>query len=174
VVFGAGRIWDDAKNIAVLCQAAQDLDVKIRVAGDDISPDGSTHDLKGVEFLGPLNRSQMTVEMGRAVVFASPALYEPFGLTILEAGLSACALVLADIPTLRELWGGAATFVDPRDVRSWHHTLSWLTRNPARAAEQGRRARSRALAYTSERMADAYCDAYGTLTSTKLMTEAAA
>jgi glycogen(starch) synthase len=175
VVFGGGRLWDEAKNIAVLCQAAHGLDAKIRVAGDDISPDGSTHDLKGVEFLGPLSRGQMTVEMGRAAVFASPALYEPFGLTILEAALSECALVLADIPTLRELWDGAAIFVDPHDVRGWHDTLSFLTRNPQRATEHGRRARSHALAYTSERMADAYCDAYGKLLScTDLVTEAAA
>ena len=33
-----------------------------------------------------------------------PARYEPFGLSILEAALSGCALVLGDLPSLRELW----------------------------------------------------------------------
>ncbi len=31
-----------------------------------------------------------------------PARYEPFGLSVLEAALSGCALVLGDIPSLRE------------------------------------------------------------------------
>ena len=39
------------------------------------------------------------------------ALYEPFGLAVLEAAQAGCALVLSDIPTFRELWDGAALFV---------------------------------------------------------------
>ena len=34
--------------------------------------------------------------MQRAEVFVSPAVYEPFGLTVLEAAAAGCALVLAD------------------------------------------------------------------------------
>ena len=52
---------------------------------------------------------------GDASIFALPARYEPFGLSILEAALSGCALVLGDLPSLRELWTGAAMFVPPDD-----------------------------------------------------------
>jgi glycosyltransferase involved in cell wall biosynthesis len=117
----------------------------------------------------------MAAEMSRATVFASPARYEPFGLTILEAALSGCALVLADIPTLRELWDDVATFVESDDVQRWRAALSSLTGDPERAAQRGHKARVRALTYSSERMADAYCDAYRTLLSSDIpITEAAA
>ena len=48
-------------------------------------------------------------------IYASPARYEPFGLGVLEAALSSCALVLGDSPTLREPWSDAALFVPPDD-----------------------------------------------------------
>ena len=41
----------------------------------------------------------------------APARYEPFGLGILEAATQGCALVLGDLPSLVELWKGAARFV---------------------------------------------------------------
>ena len=51
--------------------------------------------------------------IARAAIYALPAHYEPFGLSILEAAMSGCALVLGDIPSLREIWGDAAVFVHP-------------------------------------------------------------
>ena len=44
-------------------------------------------------------------------IFVSVSRYEPFGLAVLEAAHAGCALVLSDIPTFRELWQGAASFV---------------------------------------------------------------
>ena len=68
--------------------------------------------------------------MGRAAIYALPARYEPFGLSILEAALSGCALVIGDIPSLREIWADAALFVpsDGHDaplahVGELHHAL---------------------------------------------------
>src|SRR3546814_15067984 len=51
----------------------------------------------------------------RAGIFVSPSLYEPFGLAVLEAAMSGCALLLSDIPTFRELWDGAAVFTPAGD-----------------------------------------------------------
>ena len=42
------------------------------------------------------------------------ARYEPFGLAVLEAAQAGMRLVLSDIPSFRELWDGAATFVASR------------------------------------------------------------
>ncbi|MEB3829625.1 glycosyltransferase [Phormidium sp. CCY1219] len=55
----------------------------------------------------------------RAAIYAFPARYEPFGLSVLEAALSGCALVLGDIPRLREMWGDAAVFANPDVARRW-------------------------------------------------------
>ena len=49
-------------------------------------------------------------------------MYEPFGLSILEAAASGCALVLGDIPTLRENWSEAAfrEYCDANINRNFH------------------------------------------------------
>src|SRR6202162_3625024 len=57
--------------------------------------------------------------MAAAAIFVAPASYEPFVLSILEATLSICALILGDISSLRENWNGAASFVpldDPAEL----------------------------------------------------------
>jgi glycosyltransferase involved in cell wall biosynthesis len=152
------------------------LDAPLAVAGDDVSPDGGIAALKNVEFLGALDRASLAAEMARASVFASPARYEPFGLTILEAALSECALVLGDIPTLRELWDGAATFVSPDDAEGWREALRTLTSDTVDASEQGLRARGRAERYSAAVMGESYWEAYRALlrAQTQPITEAAA
>src|SRR5207248_1112890 len=87
-------------------------------------------------------------------VFASAALYEPFGLAVLEAASAGCALVLSDIPTFRELWEGAATFVDPMDAEGFACAIEDLIGDTAFRVERGSKARATARRYTPERMAN--------------------
>jgi glycogen(starch) synthase len=98
--------------------------------------------------------------MGRAAVFALPARYEPFGLAALEAALSGCALVLGDIPSLREVWGDAALFVPPDDHEALRAALASLIAGPSLRKDLGRRARERASAYTVEAMTGSTIAAY--------------
>ena len=98
--------------------------------------------------------------LARAAVFAAPARYEPFGLGVLEAARSGCALVLADIATFRELWDGAAHFVAPDDAREWARALEELAQQPARRAALAAAARLRAEDYGLDRMVDNYCRVY--------------
>jgi glycogen(starch) synthase len=163
MVLAAGRLWDDAKNIEVLSRLAGELSVPIAMAGDEVSPDGAQAELENIVWLGRLDRSELAAQMAHAAVFAAPARYEPFGLGILEAALSGCALALGDIPTLRELWDGAALFVDSDDEAGWKRTLSLLTENPSLASDYGLRARKRAARYSAARMAAEYFDAYRTV-----------
>jgi len=163
VVLAAGRLWDEAKNIAVLACAAAGTDLRIRLAGEEISPDGGCANFDGVEFLGRLSPEGLLEAMRLAAVFAAPSRYEPFGLSVLEAARCGCALVLADIPTFRELWSGAATFVAADDVQGWRAALSALISDPALAETQGHAARERSLRYSAEAMADAYGQAYSQL-----------
>jgi glycosyltransferase involved in cell wall biosynthesis len=116
-----------------------------------------------VLWLGRLGFEEIALRMADAAVFVSPARYEPFGLAILEAALSDCALILGDIPTLRELWDGAAIFVNPDDENSLRDALDLLLGDPELAAALGGRARERAGSYGSARMADTYLDAYESL-----------
>jgi glycogen synthase len=93
-------------------------------------------------------------------VFASPARYEPFGLAVLEAAQAGAALVLSDIPTFRELWDGAAVFLDPDDAESWAATLHRLAGAPGMAADLGQRAKLRSYRYDVRAMVDRTLDLY--------------
>lgn len=160
VVFAAGRVWDEAKNLAVLSRVAESLPWPVAIAGDCVSPEGRVRRPPGVQVLGPLAPEAMARQMARASVFAAPALYEPFGLAVLEAALSGCALVLSDIATFRELWDGAAVFVHPDDADGWEEALSGLVHDSDRRGRLQREARERALEYSRAAMTAGTLDIY--------------
>lgn len=162
-VFSAGRFWDEAKNLAALDAAAEGLPWPVEVAGDLGRPGGGECRPRFARALGRLPARGVAERMGRAAIYALPARYEPFGLSALEAALCGCALVLGDIPTLREVWGDAALFVPPGDVAALRKTLRDLISNVARRDEMAHRARERARLYAPEPMAASYHSLYNEL-----------
>jgi glycogen(starch) synthase len=159
-VLAVGRVWDDAKNIAALDRIASGLPWPVVVAGPRRHPHGGSARLRGAKTLGVLGPDRLARAYASASIFALPALYEPFGYSPLEAALSGCALVLGDIPSLREVWGDAACFVPPRDDQALLQTLRWLISEPRVRKEYAKRARARAAEYTPERMTIGYMEAY--------------
>lgn len=159
----AGRLWDEAKNVAILQTAAAAISWPIYAAGECASPDCKNQRLEGLNLLGSLDLAALAQWFGRAAIFVAPARYEPFGLSILEAALSGCALVLGDIESLREIWDDAALFIAPYDADAIATGLLALIRDPSLRAELSRRSRARALEYTPERMAERYLALYETL-----------
>jgi glycosyltransferase involved in cell wall biosynthesis len=151
-VLTAGRIWDEGKNIAVLEAAARRI--RIRAAGEVRDPSGREHLPIGLDLLGQLEPEAMRRAMSVAAVYAHPAIYEPFGLAPLEAALHGCALVLADIPSFRELWEGAAVFVPPRDGDAWAAALQALLEDDPRRGLLAEAARARAGTFRPERQAE--------------------
>lgn len=158
VILAAGRVWDEAKGLHELAAIAPDLSWPIRLAGDAEHPDGGRAHFENVELLGPLPSATLAAEMARAAIYALPARYEPFGLSALEAALSGCALVLGDIPSLREVWGDAALFVDGE--AALRDTLCRLIEDDTLRADYAARALARAGRFTPERMADRYLALY--------------
>jgi glycosyltransferase involved in cell wall biosynthesis len=159
-VLSLGRLWDPARNVAALQTAAPSLPWPVCVGGSDVAPDGARTPLPGIQHLGVLTPDEAAAALARAAVFALPARYQPFGVSIVEAALSGCALVLGDLPSLRELWGGAALFVDPDDTEDLVRALRCLILHPGVRTALGARARSRALDYSLERMALGYLGLY--------------
>ncbi len=155
-VLAAGRMWDKAKNLSVLARAAEGLDWPLVVAGPsgDFAPDPA------IRLTGELSHAELRRLMRRAAIFTSPARYEPFGLSVLEAAAAGCALVLGDIPTFRELWQDAALFVDPCDAHALHRIVAELSRDPSRCTQLQQAARSRAGRYALRRMVDSYVALY--------------
>jgi glycosyltransferase involved in cell wall biosynthesis len=159
-ILTAGRVWDEAKNIAALAQVAPQLSWPVFVAGEARHPEGGTVRFRTVQWLGPLASAELALWLGQAAIFALPARYEPFGLTVLEAGLAGCALVLGDIPSLREVWDSAALFVPPDQPDALAEVLEHLSRDVWWRDLMAQRARARALRYTPARMAHAYATLY--------------
>lgn len=153
LVLGTGRLWDEAKNLAALAGVADRLSWPVALAGEGDSPSGA-------ELLGFLPFDRLRWWLARASIYCAPARYEPFGLGALEAGLAGCALVVGDIPSLHEVWGEAAAYVDPEDPAALVGALESLICDPRRRAALGRRARARAAEYTPEQMADGYVQVY--------------
>lgn len=162
-VLAAGRLWDDAKNIRALATVAPKLPWPVYVAGNREHPNGGTTSLTNLHLLGQLAPSKLAQWYARAAIYALPARYEPFGLTPLEAAGARCALVLGDIPSLRENWEGAATFVPPNDPDALSRALLDLINDPSRCRELADQAESRRRRFTPATMAGAYLTAYGQL-----------
>ncbi len=158
IILAAGRLWDEAKNVAALVTGAHAVPWPIRLAGECRAPGGAAAPIAGdgIDYLGALPHDALLAQMRRAAIFAAPALYEPFGLTVLEAASCGCALVLSDLPSFRELWDGAAAFVDPRDPAMIAATLRTLCRDRTLRERLQRAARARARSYSGAAMRDAY------------------
>ena len=163
--FTAGRLWDEGKNLRALDRAAARLagSVPLLAAGPTEGPGGARVVLGHVRTLGRLGGAEVAHRLAERPVFVSSALYEPFGLSVLEAAQAGCALVLSDIPTFRELWGGAAEFVPAGDDRALAAAIERAARDPDHRARFGAAARARAERYTAEAMAAGTAAAYRAL-----------
>ena len=163
MIFAAGRLWDRAKNIGLLSVAARGLDWPVQIAGpNDADPP------EGVTWLGQLSHEDLRERLQHAAIFVSPALYEPFGLSVLEAAAAGSALVLSDIPTFRELWSGASLFFDPGDSDALRQTLARLCADHPERARLQRAAYEHSLSYSLTRTTDAYLRLYeGLLASSR-------
>jgi glycogen synthase len=162
IILSAGRLWDPAKNVSILIEIADHLTWPVYLAGEtEFEHDGLN--AQGVQYLGCLASEDLSAWMAKAAIFVAPARYEPFGYTVLEAALSGCALVLADIPSLRENWSDSAVFVSACDRLQMRETLEHLIGNAQYRLELAGRARHRAGEFSPEKMAAGYMDIYETL-----------
>jgi glycosyltransferase involved in cell wall biosynthesis len=164
VILASGRVWDPAKNLSEVVSAARDVCWPIEVAGPIAAPRGeAVVNSDNVRLLGQLPRAQLLRRMGHAAIYVAPARYEPFGLGVLEAAREGCALVLSEIPSMRELWDGAALFVRPDDTAQLCDTLNRLTRDSVFRRELQKLAQVCARKYTIAATEGRYTELYDTL-----------
>jgi glycosyltransferase involved in cell wall biosynthesis len=167
LILAAGRAWDPAKNLSSLDACASSLPWPALLAGPVRGPRGQCIELQGLQCLGTLDGRELADWLGRAAIFCAPARYEPFGLSILEAALSGCALVLGDIASLREIWQGAAVYVPPDDPGALRAALLMLIEHDGMRASLAARARARAVAMSAAAMGARYAALYADVSSRK-------
>lgn len=153
----------DVVDTAALSRVAPRVPWPIHFAGSvNHSPDSALA-LPEVDVLGPLTARALAAWLRRSAIFVMPARYEPSGLTVLNAARAGCALVLGDIPSLRELWGDAAMFVPDGDDEALARALTTLAEDSVARGSLSRAARRRALTYSYERCVREYLLAYRVL-----------
>lgn len=156
----AARRWDEAKNVELLRKASPELLWPVRIAGDTEDTTSARPSSPKLGWLGSLERAHLLRWMRSASVFLLPAKYEPFGFTALEAALSGCALVLADLPSLREVWGGAALYFSPDSPAELVRKANVLAEQASLRNSLAARAYERAQCFTVERMVEAHLGIY--------------
>lgn len=162
-VFTAGRLWDEAKNIALLDQVAALIDAPFRAAGPATGPQGERPAMRHLDHLGALDEPALAAELAATPVYVSAAKFEPFGLSVLEAAAAGCPLVLSGIDTFRELWTGAALFAGEETPQAYAAAIARIQADPSLRAHLGEAARVRAARYTPQAMAGAMAALYAGL-----------
>src|SRR6266550_5956007 len=146
-ILSVGRLWDKAKQVALLLQRDQAIPVCIAGSGEEPGKDVGCENeptIKNQQLKGSQSPEQLRGLFADAAIYAATSCYEPFGLAPLEAALSGCALIANDIPTFHELWGDAALYFKRNDADSLADAVRLLSDNPAIRAEYGQRAYERA------------------------------
>jgi len=170
IVFCAGRLWDPGRNLAALASVSNGIPWPVYVADDQQRSPASLRTIKlpqprALRCLGKLSRAEFASWFGRAAIYVQPGCYEPSCLAVLEAAFSGCALVLADIPSLRELWEDVAVFVGPDDEPQLAAALNVLISERSSRESLAQAARERACSFTLRRLADQNLALYGELLS---------
>lgn len=161
IIFSMGRIWDEAKNISLLTEVAARLPWPVYIAGDAVHPSTSQESsLENVHFLGRLSQHEIKQWLARASLFVLPVRYEPFGLAVLEAAMSGCALVVGKTKSLTEVWGDAAVYVNQDDPEQLQAAIEKLIQDEFSRNRMACRAAGHSCTYTSQRMARDYLCVY--------------
>ncbi|HEX6806232.1 MAG TPA: glycosyltransferase family 4 protein [Terriglobales bacterium] len=176
-VLAIGRLLDAAKQVNLLTLESHPVPVCI-VGDDSVEPvrkvplraDVQFRDgCAGVALKGPQSESQLRMLYSKASIYAGTARYEASGMTILEAALSRCALILNDIPPYRELWGNAALYFRTNDSGSLAETVRLLAEDPQLRRNFANRAFQRAReSFNAHRMTDNYVQLYRSIAAKKV------
>jgi glycogen synthase len=169
-VLSVGRLWDEGKQLSLLLD--EDQSVPVDIVGSQAEP-GDVNERRerdatrsGVELLGEQSQRQLRDLYKTTSLYAATSRYEPFGLALLEAAFSRCALLANDIPVFRELWGESAFYFRQNDGKDLARAIRWLSGDPKLRKQYANAAYERACKnFTAERMVGRYERLYQTLTA---------
>ena len=103
--------------------------------------------------LGHVAEADLSALYRGASLFCFPSLVEGFGIPPVEAMASGCPVLAADIPTLREVLGDAAQWVDPFSIEDLRDGLQRLLEDAALAGNLRERGFLQAAQYSWARTA---------------------
>jgi glycosyltransferase involved in cell wall biosynthesis len=124
-----------------------------------------------VRFLGA--RADVASILQLAPIYVQPSAWEGFGIAAVEAMAAGLAVVVSDVPGLREVVGDAGLRFTPGSHLDLAEVLSGLVHNRKRIAVLSERARSRAALFSISRTADEYAALYRQVLTSRQQSEGA-
>jgi len=119
----------------------------LRTEIDRAGPDEHIH------LTGYVSDAELRSLYSSCLGFVFPSLYEGFGLPPLEAMACGAPVIANRIPSLREVLGDAASFVDAENINELKSAMLGLIENPERRALLSDASRNRAADFSWERTA---------------------
>ena len=159
-VLSMGSTGEEAQNFEMLDAVAETLPCPVLFADKRKGMEGRPPAFSHLQVIESPKPAEIARKMAEAAVFALPTRYEPFGHSVLQAALSGCALVLGDVPALRETWGDTALFAPANDRKTFGAALQRVILDVDLRREMAFRARSIALELTPEHMAESMLECY--------------
>jgi glycosyltransferase involved in cell wall biosynthesis len=126
---------DPRKNLQFLIKSFEELDLdgyKLVLVGKS-----SSHfnvilktDSSNIIFTGFVSDAELSFLYKNADLFVYPSLYEGFGIPPLEAMKNNCAVILSNIPSLKEVYDDAALYINPNDISDLKNSILKFINNP--------------------------------------------
>jgi len=152
---------DPRKGLDVLLEAWPDVHRTVPGAELVVAAGDRSEDLPGATFAGRVDETEKRALLADAGVFCAPNTGgESFGIVLVEAMASRCAIVASGLAAFVHVLGDAAALVKPGDAAGLAQTLVRLLRDPDAIAELQGRALERAGRYDREAVLTAYLGVY--------------
>jgi len=115
---------------------------------------------KDVLFLGFVPAEKLLYLYNSASLLAHPAIYEGFGLPILEAMACGLPVVASNVASIPEVTGSAAILVEPDDEEAWAAAIRRILKEPEFAQELREKGLKRASLFSWEKTASKTLEVY--------------
>lgn len=126
-----------------------------------IGADDPGHGPGGIRYTGRVSEAEKQRLLSEAAVFCAPNLSgESFGIVVVEAMASGCAVVASGLPAFVHVAGDTARYVPPADPASIAQEINSLLKDDEMAAALGAAAEARSLQFGRDQVAAAYGSAY--------------
>jgi alpha-1,3-rhamnosyl/mannosyltransferase len=103
-----------------------------------------------ISFLGYIPSEDLPAFVSGSLALLVPSWYEGFGIPALEAASCGTPVIASDIPPAREVLGGAAIFVSPKDTESWEQAMERIAKDSNFVSELSQKGLERAKNFSWE------------------------
>lgn len=122
---------------------------------------------KNITVQGYLTDEQASNMLLASKIFVLPSYMEGFSITTVDAMASGCVCIISDLPPLRELFSGVASFVTPGDVHGFAATILEVLDDKEKLTKQASRSFEHSKAFSWDAIASKEMQLYETLVRTR-------